>query len=66
MLFLFFLLIIYIVLCGLRNVYRVITNRIYNPMTRALADYFLNPLFVIVNYFEGDFFIEGKKMSFIF
>ena len=61
-----FLLIIYIVLCGLRNVYRVIINRIYNPMTRTLSDYFLNPLFIIVNYFEGDFFIEGKKMFFIF
>ena len=35
-------------------------------MTRTLSDYFFNPLFIIVNYFEGDFFIEGKKNVFYF
>ena len=61
-----FLLIIYIVFCGLKNAYRVMTNKIYSPMTLALADYFLNPLFLIVNYFEGDFFIDGKQNIFYF
>ena len=56
-----FLLIIYTVLCGLKNAYRVITNKIYSPMTRALTDYFLNPLFLIQSYFEGDFKIGEKQ-----
>ena len=35
-----FLLIIYIVLCGLKNVYKVITNKMFSPMTVSLTDYF--------------------------
>ena len=49
-LFLFFF------LSGGRNVYRVITNLLYSPMTRALTDSFLYPLFITYYYFyEKDF-----------
>ena len=61
-----FLLFLYIVLCGLKNAYRVITNKIYSPMTKSLTDYFLNPLFLIQNYIEGDFKHRGKQNFFYF
>ena len=52
-LFLFFF------LSGGRNVYRVITNLLYSPMTRALTDSFLYPLFITYYYFyEKDFINE--------
>ena len=60
-----FLLFVYTVLCGLKNAYRVITNKIFSPMTKSLTDYFLNPLFLIQNYLEGDF-KSGGKQNFIY
>ena len=51
-----FLLIIYFILCGGKNIYRVITTKIYSPMARVFSDYFLNPFYLIYNFaFEGDF-----------
>ena len=60
-----FSLFVYILLCGLKNAYRVITNKIYSPMTKSLTDYFLNPLYLILHYIEGDF-ISGGKQSIIY
>ena len=40
---LIFLLIIYFVLCGVINSYKVYCNIIYTPMARSLTEYFLNP-----------------------
>ena len=61
-----FLLFIYVVLCGLKNAYRVVTNKLFSPMTKSLTDYFLNPLFLIQNYLEGDFVTSGKQNIFYF
>ena len=61
-----FLLFVYIVLCGLKNAYRVITNKLYSPMTRALTDYFLYPFLLIQNYIEGDFIFRGERNIFYF
>ena len=36
-----FLLLLYVILSGGRNIYRIITSKLYSPMTRALTDYFL-------------------------
>ena len=64
--YLFFLLFLYIVLCGLKNAYKVITNKIYSPMTISLTDYFLNPIYLIQNYLDGDFKHRGKQNFFYF
>ena len=61
-----FLLIVYLILCGGRNAYRVVTNKIYSPMTKTLTDYFLNPMYLIINYIEGDFVSGGKQNFFYF
>ena len=57
-----FLLLLYIVLCGGRNIFRVITTKIYSPMTRGLTDYFINPIYFIYDYSLGnDFIKQGEK-----
>lgn len=57
-----FLLLLYIVLCGGRNIFRVITTKIYSPMTRGLTDYFINPIYYIYDYSLGnDFIKKGEK-----
>jgi len=60
-----FLLFVYIVFCGFKNAYRAITNKIFSPMTKSLTDYFLNPLFSIQNYIEGDF-KSGDKQNVVY
>ena len=47
---------------GGRNAYRIITNKLYSPMTRTLTDCFLDPL--LITYFfivQNDFKIEGNQ-----
>ena len=61
-----FLILLYAFLCGGRNAYRVVTNKFYSPMTKALTDYFWNPLYLVINYFEGDFVSGGKQNLFYF
>ena len=47
---------------GGRNAYRVITNKIYSPMTRTLTDSILDPLLIIYYYiFQNDFKIHKKQ-----
>ena len=56
-----FLLLAYIILSGGKNLFRVVTTKIYSPMVTTLADYILNPLYLI--YYFGalsDFKKNGK------
>lgn len=59
-------LIVYLVLffvfsCG-RNSYRIVTNKIYSPMTRTLADSFLDPFLILYYYLnKEDFKMKGFK-----
>ena len=45
------LLVLYIIISGLRNAYRVATNKYYSPMSRALFESTLAPLFFLYNSF---------------
>jgi len=64
---LIFLLFLYILLCGGRNAFRVITNKIYSPMAKTLTDYILNPFYHIYDFFRGnDFLINGNMKYFYF
>ena len=57
-----FLLILYIILCGGRNLYRVITTKLYTPMARSLTDYFLNPIYMSVDFaIKQDFLRNGER-----
>ena len=63
---LFFLLFLYIILCGGRNAFRVITNKIYSPMAKTLTDYLLNPIYNIIEYARGKDFILGEKSNILY
>ena len=55
------LLVCYFIFSGGRNIYRLITNKIYSPMAKSLTDYFFVPLLIIFYYFiENDFHVEKK------
>ena len=45
LIFLYFLIILF---SGIKNTFRVITNKVYSPMALALAEYFLNPIYIIL------------------
>ena len=45
-----FLLVLYWILSGFKNIYRVITIKLYSPMTRALAETIIDP-FIVFYYF---------------
>lgn len=57
------LLLIYLLLSGGRNAYRVATNKIYSPMAKTLADYFLNPLLIVYYYIFEEDFKNGKNKN---
>ena len=45
------LILFYIIISGLRNAYRVATNKYYSPMARALFESTLDPLLFLYNFF---------------
>ena len=56
------LLILYTILSGLKNAFRVKTTKIYSPMTTTFLDYILNPIYLIIYFaLKEDFFIKGKR-----
>ncbi len=57
-----FLLFLYIILSGGRNIFRVITTKLYSPMARGLTDYFLNPLYISFDFgMNNDFLNKGER-----
>ena len=64
---LIFLFILYIILSGGRNLFRVITNKIYSPVVKSLTDYLLNPIYIIIDFSrKKDFFLGGERKPFYF
>ena len=56
----------YIILSGIKNSYRVITNKIFSPMATTLAIYFLNPIYIIICLILKDDFISDGKRNYIY
>ena len=51
------LLILYFILTGLKNIYRIMTIKLYSPMTRAMTECVLSPaiyLYILWNYYKID------------
>ena len=64
---LLFLLLIYTVLSALVNIYKILCNVLYSPITKSLASYFLISPFIIYHYVVGnDFLINGQADLFYF
>ena len=60
------LIVIYIILSGIKNSYRVITNKIFSPMATTLAIYFLNPIYIIICLVLKNDFISGGKTNYLY
>ena len=54
------LIIIYIIISGFRNAYRVTTNKFYSPMSRALFESTLDPFLFIYNFFTLKTYEENR------
>jgi len=55
-------LIIYFLSSGGRNIYRILTNKLYSPMTRTLTDCILDPLLLFFYFIsEEDFKSKGER-----
>ena len=61
-------LVLYFFLCAGRNIYRVITNKLYFPITRSLTDSIFDPLLILYYFiFENDFYVKDKdKQSILY
>lgn len=62
------LLILYSIFSGMKNIFRIITNKLYSPMTRALAESIIDPIFTIYYFFfeiRDDKFIPEFWILFI-
>ena len=59
---LIFCLILFVILSGLKNSFRVITIKIYTPMATTFLDYVANPIYLIVSFaLAEDFTEKGKR-----
>ena len=64
---LIFLLILYCVFSAGINIYKILCNVLYSPMTKSLVSYFLNWVHIIYYFIEeNDFVIDGKRQYFLF
>ena len=60
-------LVIYFFLCAGRNIYRVITNKMYFPISRSLTDSILDPLLIIYYFiWENDFKDKTENKNLVF
>ena len=62
----FFLLILcfflYVILSGGKNLFRLVTIKIYSPMTSTFMNYILNPFYIIYYFiFRNDFLYNGER-----
>ena len=59
---LIFAFLLFSILSGGKNSFRVLTTKIYSPMTTTFMDYILNPFYLVYYYISGsDFISYGKK-----
>ena len=61
LIFLIICLFLYFIFSGGRNVYRLLTNKIYSPMAKTLIDCFFVPLLIIFYYSIKQDFLIGEK-----
>ena len=62
--FMFFFLIM--ILSGIKNTLRVITNKVYTPMAIALSEYFLNPIYIILTLTLANDFKSERGSKYLF
>ena len=46
--------------------FRVTTNKIYSPMAATLSQYFLNPIYITINFILGNDFNSIGKRNYVY
>jgi len=64
--YLVLLLILYMILSGFKNAFRVLTNKVYSPMAATLAEYLYNPLYIISSLILDNDFISKEKRNYLY
>ena len=64
--FLIITFILYIILSGGKNLFRVVTTKIFNPVATSFMDYILNPLFIILYFLTLNDFTINEKRNFAY
>ena len=63
---LIFCFVLYLIFSGLKNSFRVITTKIYSPMTTTFLDYILNPFYIIYDFLMEEDFIKDDKRNILY
>ena len=63
---LIFCLILYIILNGLKSIFRLVTIKIYSPMASTFMYYILNPINIIYLFVSGQDFISNGKSNYVY
>ena len=61
-----FMLFFYFVISGIRNAFRIMTNKMYSPMVLTLSDNLINPVYVIFNYIYKNDFNTGNGQNVLY
>ena len=62
-----FLILFYTIFGALKNIYRMYTILLFQPMTKHLADFIINPIYIIYYFSAGeDFLKDGQRDYFYF
>ena len=59
-------LILYVVLSGGKNIFRVVTTKIYSPMTTTFIEYIFNPFYFIYYFASGNDFKSFGKRNYVY
>ena len=59
-------LVLYIILSGIENTFRIVVNKIYSPMAATVSEYILNPIYIIFSLFLNDDFISNRKTNYFY
>ena len=62
---LIFLLLLYSVLCAGLNIYKILCNVLYSPMTKSLSSYFLNSAFIIYYFISEKYLNTAEETNFL-
>jgi len=58
------LFVLYIILSGFKNAFRVQSTKIYSPMTTTFMDYILNPIYLIIYFALNEDFLTKRKRNY--
>ena len=59
-----FLLFLYVIICGIKNIFKMVTIKLYSPMAKSLTDYFLNPIYLSYSFAAKEDFITKSTRNY--